>query len=85
MKSIEDYDFYEIGREEARNIGPFGDDDGPVTVTCYRETETWRSRKAARAYYEAGSDCSSGHEQYRYFAIVDGIDAGLAEVTDEEA
>jgi len=58
--------------------------DRPVTITCYGKTETWDSRKKARAFYWEGVRCCEGAERDRYMNIVMGIDDGLDEVTDPE-
>ena len=76
MKSITDYDFYEIAASEARKLGPFGADDYPVAVTCCRRKEQWKSAKAATAFYQAGANCCSGSEQERYSTIVSKLTAG---------
>lgn len=82
MKTLEDYDFYEIPASEARTLGPFGADDYPVTVTCYRQKEAWKSKRAAVAFYQAGANCCGGSEQERYSTIVSKLIAGNRDVDD---
>jgi len=82
MKKLTDYDFYEIPAIEARKLGPFGADDYPVAVTCYRQKETWKSVKAAKAFYQAGANCCMGSEQERYSTIVSKLTAGNRDVDD---
>ena len=82
MKSITDYDFYEIAASEARKLGPFGADDYPVAVTCCRRKEQWKSAKAAKAFYQAGANCCGGSEQERYSTIVSKLTAGGRVVDD---
>ena len=82
MKKLSDYDFFEISEKDAAKLGPFGADDRPVAVTCYRERVEFKSRKAARKFYETGMLCCSGFEAGRYARVVADIDAGLAEATD---
>lgn len=79
---LEDVDFMSIGAAEARELGPYGNGDGPVTVTCYREKEQWKSRKAAREFYRTAAMCCDGSEADRYWTIVSGLEDGLAEVSD---
>ena len=83
MKSITDYDFYEIAASEARKLGLFGADDYPVSVTCCRRKEQWKSAKAAKAFYQAGANCCSGSEQERYSTIVSKLAAGDRDVDDD--
>lgn len=82
MKNLSDYDFLGISEKDAAELGPFGADDGPVAVTCYRERVEFRSRKAARGFYETAMLCTSGSESARYAHVVADIDAGRAEATD---
>lgn len=71
LAEVSDY-----GSAEASQCGPYGADDGPVKVRCYRETTDWRSRKAAREFYMMGSLMCEGSESGRYLSIVQDLDAG---------
>lgn len=81
-KKLEDYDFTEMSEKDAAEIGPFGPDDRPCAVTCYRTRTKFRSRKAARRFFETGALCCCGSEQERYSEIVRQLDSGLDEVSD---
>jgi len=75
-KKLEDYDFFAITADEARTLGPFGKNDYPATVTCRGRKETWRSAKAATAFYEAGAAACDGSEHDRYAALAAKLKAG---------
>lgn len=55
----------------------------PVKVTCYNETETYPSAKAAIDFYQECANCSDGCERERYLTIVSKLLDGQTEVDDQ--
>ncbi len=63
-----------------------GDNAMTVKVTCYRETETYPSAKAAIEHFTEGMwSCDPRSSEYRrYELIVERLQEGQTEVDDEE-
>ena len=55
-----------------------------ITVKCYNEIETWKSREEAKEFYLEGAMMCEGSEQARYWSIYNQLCAGLNYCTDEE-
>lgn len=55
----------------------------PVKVTCYNQTETYPSAKAAIDFYQECANCSDGCERERYLTIVSKLLDGQTEVDDQ--
>ena len=78
MQAISDIDWFSISCDEARKLRPFGKNDKPVKVRCYRQTEEWKSAKAARKFYETAmmSVDPGSSECERYTEIVSDLSEG---------
>ena len=74
----------DLGGKQAMQFGPFGRKDGPVTVICYGEREEWKSRWAARQFFQLGTLMCDGSERNRYMNIFLDLTVGKKICSDGE-
>lgn len=82
MKNITLDNIDQFSDKEAAKAGPFGADDKPCTITCYRETVEWKSVKAAMQFYKIATISTNGSESYRYGNIWSKLKSGHTVVDD---
>lgn len=69
--------------KEACKYGPYGRNDRPCTITCYNETDHWKSRNAAINFFRFWARYCDGSERDRYMSIYMGLEDGLGVVNDQ--